>query len=259
MTTNSIDIKVFTRCAGRHRVPARRRQFPGGRVHEHHIRTRRPGVRLALAALICTLGIAPAGASAAEGEYRGYLDMSAQVRPVKLRLALESRSQGRVDELRYRSIAAGGDLSLGANLMLGGYYSRIETRGGEAWSVEHRPYVDVTLRTRWSGMEASDRSRAELRVREGESSWRYRNRGRLSFPIGTTSLSGFVDGEVFVTLREAEISATRVTAGLDARVGKAVKLGVAYIYETRLKGEIWSSVHAIGLRVGFDAQTGRQR
>jgi hypothetical protein len=205
----------------------------------------------ALAALVCAM-LCGGVAGAAEGEYRNYLNTATGMGPVKLRLAIETRSMGAMDDVRYVSAALGAEYPMGSHLLLSGYHSGVKTKSAGEWSLEQRPYVDATLRTRLGQVELSDRSRMEVRVRDGESSLRYRNRARIQVAFGTGGTRASADGELFYDLDHTEVNTTRVTVGLDRKFTALLRVGASYVYESRLKSDEWSSIHALGLTLSVD-------
>ncbi|MBN2564989.1 MAG: DUF2490 domain-containing protein [Candidatus Eisenbacteria bacterium] len=214
--------------------------------------TLRSRVWLLVLAVTCLAFAASCTASASEGEYRGYFNVSRGFGDVKLRLAVESRSAASIDEFHYLSTGIGAEYGVGAHLVLGACYSRVDTESGDKWDLEQRPYADVTLRTKWAGADLSDRNRLEVRIRDGESTLRYRNRARLSVGLGASPLRATADGELFYDMEADEVNSTRLTAGLDMKIASSLRVGASYIYESKLKKDDWSGVHGVGLALSVD-------
>ncbi|MFH1864500.1 MAG: DUF2490 domain-containing protein [Candidatus Eisenbacteria bacterium] len=190
-------------------------------------------------------------ASASEGQYWGRAGVSVGVAGSTFRLGLENRSEGGVADGYYASLAGGIERSLGEHLQIGVHYSRVDKRGGSGWSTEHRPYADAELRFRLSGLGVQDRNRLEVRFRDGDRALRYRNRFRLSHPIGDIGLSASVDDEVFVDLEDVELSKNRLTSGVEMRLGNGASLGVFHVFESSKTTDGWTGFHGLGASLSY--------
>jgi len=219
---------------------------------DNTMRHRRCMVALVFCATVVAAVVTTDHAHAVDGQYRGYLRASKDVGIATVRLASEGRATGSVDNEDYYSAALGLERGLGDHFRVGASYSEVRTKSGGEWKTERRPYADLTIRWQLGAAELSDRSRVEWRHRDGDTILRYRNRIRGVVALGAAGWRGAFDGEAFYDLEEGEVNTIRLTAGPDVKVTEAVRIGLTYVHETRLKSEKWTRVHCLGLALSLD-------
>ena len=203
-------------------------------------------------AAVAVLLVCAGSAQAAEGEYRADVTVRMGVPAGTIVLKAEVRSQGQADNVGYGLVSAGLTGAVGQHLKVGAQYANVQQRRSDSWGTEHRPCVDAEVRWAAMGLKVGDRNRFEMRVRDGDESFRYRNRVRVSRRLGTDGPVLSVDDEWFVDLDEREFNKNRVTAGFSARVGERASVGVFYVHEDSRTAGGWATVHAVRLSVGCD-------
>jgi len=189
--------------------------------------------------------------TAAEGQYWGRAGVSLGAAGSTFGLRLESRTEEDVSDDHYASLALGVERSVMEYLKVGLNYARVDKRGAAGWETEHRPYVDAEVRWSPSRLGIQDRSRLEVRLRDGDRALRYRNRLKLTHPLGGTGLSASVDDEVFVDLEVSELNRNRLTSSVQMRLGSGVSLGVFHAFEHSRTSESWTGLHAVGASLSY--------
>jgi len=129
-------------------------------------------------------------------------------------------------------------------LSAGTVYSTVVARDGNAWSLEHRPYVDVIASTSLFSLDLSLRSKVEYRVEGEDSSFRVRKELRVQFSeIPTTP---FIANEVFVST-SGDIERNTISIGLSPLEG----LSTFYSLETNFN-DVTEYKNIVGLDYKFN-------
>jgi len=129
-------------------------------------------------------------------------------------------------------------------LSAGTVYSTVVARDAGAWSLEHRPYVDVVATTSLFSLDLSLRPRVEYRVEGGDSSFRIRKELRVEFSeIPTTP---FISDEVFVSTG-GDIQRNVISLGLSPLEG----LSTFYSLETNFD-DVTEYRNIIGVNYRFN-------
>ena len=116
--------------------------------------------------------------------------------------------------------------------------------------IENRTILDATPRYPLvSGVELSDRNRADLRVIDGKFSWRYRNRlsAERTFAIRSYHFSPYGRCEVFLDSNYEEWSRTALTVGSAFPFGKHVELNGSYEHQNNTGRAPNQQVYTIGV------------
>jgi hypothetical protein len=206
---------------------------------------------LKVAVVVCVTVLCAAPVGADEGEYWLRLDLKKELGESTLSLCVERRAAGELGEDYYRSVGVGiGRLAL-RHLELGGSYLCVRQGGGDDWTTEHRPLADAVIRWGMFGMSVSDRSRLELRLRDGEEALRYRNRLKASRSLVRGALAVSADEEIFVDMERSEFNRNRLGCGLESALGGVARVGLFYMLESRKSRDAWSHSHIAGLSLGF--------
>ncbi len=209
-------------------------------------------------AAVVFLGVLVASATAVadeDCEYWGELKVAGAVDDD---LAFRTSSSARFDEdgrhHYYTHTEIGFDWKVSRHVILGAYYRHVNTGGEDEWGVEYRPHLNVTFHGKLGWLGLSDRQRMEYRLREGDESFRYRNRLTVSSP-GLTGLGvrPYVAVEPFYDFGANEINKNRAYVGAGFDVWGPFRADVCYMYENRKAGGDWCGAHVIGttLKYGF--------
>lgn len=130
-------------------------------------------------------------------------------------------------------------------------YRYVNTPGA---AIENRTLLEVTPRFPLvSGVVVSDRNRADLRVLDGEFSWRYRNRlsAERTFVIRSYHFSPYGRCEVFFDSNYEKWSRTAVTVGSAFPFGKHVELDGSYEHQNNTGKAPNQQVHVIGVALNL--------
>ena len=123
-----------------------------------------------------------------------------------------------------------------------------------AWRDEHRPQLNVTLKTKLLGLDWADRSRFEYRDRENKKDlWRYRNKLTLKLPVELTELKlkPYIAEEVFINLDEEGYNRNRLYAGASFKLAGNLKGEIFYMWQTTRTGGVCNDINVIGTKLGF--------
>jgi hypothetical protein len=137
-------------------------------------------------------------------------------------------------------------------LLRAGYlFSRPKNRS-EA-SIEHMLSAEGTGRAHfgWS-LLLSDRNRFDFRWRDGQFSWRYRNRLKIerTLLLGRFELTPYAHAEAFCSLDQKQWTRARFTAGLEWTITKRVVFEVYFARQNEFRGDL-PIVRAIGAALQF--------
>ena len=215
--------------------------------------TGRLGSSIRTMVVLAVLAVAvPVGAS--EAQQWGRAGVRAGVAGSILSLRVEHRAEDGLLNGYYSGLSTGIERPLGKHLLVGLSYARIERRSGSAWSVEHRPYADAALGWKVAALGIQDRNRLELRLRGDDEAFRYRNRLKLSHPLGETGLRVSVDDEVFVDLEDWELNRNRLTTGVQLSLPGSLSVGAFHVLESSKTGDGWTDFNAVGASVDHTLQ-----
>lgn len=153
---------------------------------------------------------------------------------VEAKVETEFRWGDNVGELYYYH----GDFGISFNKLFekwfsfGLNYRQVYELKDSDWVVEHRPYINGTIKINLGEWELSNRSRFEYRDTETYNAWRYRNLTALIFPWKFTSwnIRPYVADEIFYDFHVDELNRNRLYAGF--------KIGKIFLLEC-LKGDIY--------------------
>lgn len=129
-----------------------------------------------------------------------------------------------------------------------------ETDSAGTWRDEHRPQLNVTLKTKLFGLDWADRSRLEYRDRENKTDlWRYRNKLTLKLPMELTplKLKPYIADEIFIDLNEVGYNKNRVYAGVSFKLAKNLKCAIFYMWQTTRTGGFYNDISVLGTSFKF--------
>ena len=119
---------------------------------------------------------------------------------------------------------------------------------------EHRPIAEVTVRVYPGlGITLLDRNRFDLRVINGETSWRYRNRLRAErpFPLASDrSLTPYAMLEAGYDSRYDEFNRLRLQAGAEYQFSRRAMLDTYYVHQRDDRSSV-PRLNAIGLALNL--------
>ena len=179
--------------------------------------------------------------------------MTGPVEPgLSLKMFTEVRSRNDLHTHNESHFSMGLEWKVNDWLTAGPHYRHVTTLKNGAWRVEHRPYVDVTLRHKPKGMSVSNRNRLELRMVEGRETFRYRFRLMLKVPgAGRHALEPSCSGEIFYDFGAGRVNKTRLMAGLDLRLLASIRIGLTFVLDSVKSKAHWSDLSALALALKY--------
>lgn len=115
---------------------------------------------------------------------------------------------------------------------------------------EHRLYAGLIPNIVVGRFQIENRNRLEFRHLNGHDDWRYRNRSKVSLPLGTDrwwQISPFVADELFYGFRAGEINRNRMVAGVERSLTKLLAVELFYVLESNKAGRDWDEFHGVGI------------
>jgi hypothetical protein len=119
---------------------------------------------------------------------------------------------------------------------------------------ENRPHLNITLKDKFLGMPASNRSRIEWRDHEQKKDvWRYRNKTTLKLPFELTkyNIQPYFAEEWFVNLGENNVNQNRVFAGFSGKITEKLTASIFYCWKTSKISGGWRDTNVIGTQFKF--------
>lgn len=170
----------------------------------------------------------------------------------KVKVEEEFRYGSNLKEFYYQHTDCGLTRKLTDWFNLGLNYRQIYEKKEGVWQQENRPHINGTFKWKWLDFEFEDRNRFEYRIREGKkSSWRYRNRLALGFPVKLTKLDiqPYLADEIFVDFDEGELNRNRFYVGFKAKLIKYLKADIFYLHQMSKKSGDWTQYNVIGAKL----------
>ena len=136
------------------------------------------------------------------------------------------------------------------------YYRHVNEKRDDVHQIEYRPHLNATFKLRaLSFLNISDRSRMEFRIKEEETSLRYRNKLSLKTPkFSMYEFQPYIADEFFYDFESNELNKNRLYAGTDLKIIKNLKVGLCYILECSRRDNTWTgkSVFQSSLKYNFE-------
>jgi hypothetical protein len=171
---------------------------------------------------------------------------------VTIKVAPELRYKGDFSDHYYTHIDMGLDWKINDWLVLGPYYRHVEEKKDGQWNVEYRPHFNVTLKANLLGLDISDRSRLEYRIKDDEDFFRYRNKLTLKLEKMTSlEIQPYIAEEPFYDFDANEVNKNRVYAGFGFTIFNKLKADINYILENRKKANHWTDVNVLALSLKY--------
>ena len=166
----------------------------------------------------------------------------------------EFRFGDNVSELYYTHTDGGFVLKAADALDLGVNYRLIyEKNSAGKWKLENRPHVNATLKWSLYDFKFSDRSRIELRIRDGkDDDWRYRNKLTLKYPWKWTRLEiqPYTADEIFVDFQSGNLTRNRLYNGLSFKLFEHLKGDLFYLWQiSRSDKAKWTGYNVLGIKL----------
>jgi hypothetical protein len=135
------------------------------------------------------------------------------------------------------------------------YYRHVNEKYDEIHQVEYRPHLNITFKWKaLSFINTSDRNRIEIRIKEEETSLRYRNQLTIKMSKFTRyEFQPYIADEFFYDFESKEINKNRLYAGTDFKTIKNIKIGLCYILESAKREDSWrgDNVFQSSIKFGF--------
>lgn len=120
------------------------------------------------------------------------------------------------------------------------HYRHIFTKKNNGWEMEYRPNIDLILIHSVKNFNLSNRSRIELRIKDKDESFRYRNKTSCKLPeITLLNVCPYIAEEFFYDFQANKINKNRIYAGIEFPLVKKFAGVVSYIFESNKKGNDW--------------------
>lgn len=130
------------------------------------------------------------------------------------------------------------------------YREVFEKDSSGEWRQEHRPHLNIILKSKLSGLDFSSRSRFEYRDRENQKDlWRYRNKFTVKLPFELTELKlkPYVADEVFIPLNDDNIERNRLYSGVAFNLSKNIKADIFYLWQSSRSSKEWKDIDVLGM------------
>jgi len=134
------------------------------------------------------------------------------------------------------------------------YREVFEKDNSGEWREEHRPHLNITLKTRWFDLDVSNRLRFEYRDRETKKDiWRYTNKFTVKLPVELTELKlkPYFANEIFIPLNDNIIERNRLYCGVSFNLSKGIKTDIYYLWQSSKSGEEWKDINVLGTQLKF--------
>jgi len=140
-------------------------------------------------------------------------------------------------------------------LEVGFNYRGIYLQSNNTWSYEHRPHLNVTLKTDIKDFSIFNRSRFEFRIGEQmEDKFRYRNKTTVRFPWKWTrfKIRPYVEDEVFIESESVELSRNRIYAGVTFNIIGPLGGELFYmIQSSKSSSSDWNGTNVLGIKTSL--------
>lgn len=135
-------------------------------------------------------------------------------------------------------------------LTVGFGYKETFEKDGDDWLLEHRPLVNLVVKSRPCGLTLISRSRFEYRMPEdGDDVWRYRNKFLIAPepPLSSTKIVPYVAEEIFVSFDDEDFNQQRLQGGVFIPLHKHVRLELFYCWKLDEQDDnSWHDTNALG-------------
>ena len=123
---------------------------------------------------------------------------------------------------------------------------------------EHRPFLDIVLKTVLDDWKLSYRHRAERRFLTDKGKWRFRNSIKVAHPVRIGGIGGwrftpFASEEIFYDAKKDTFNQNRATVGISQKLSKPLTLDLFYRVRSDKSGSDWNERHIVGseLKLSF--------
>lgn len=167
-------------------------------------------------------------------------DLSLLVKP-------ELRFSDDMSDHYYTHLEIGLDWKVNSWLAISPCYRHVEQKKNDNWSTEKRPHLNATIKWKMSEkIKMSNRFRLEYRIMESNEAFRYTNKTTLFLPSVTElKIEPYLADEFFYDFDEGFLNKNRIFAGAEVKITENWKAGIAYILESRKKGDDWTDVNVL--------------
>jgi len=204
------------------------------------------------------LGLSISVAFAASGEdweYWSHFESGRKITDqISYRIAPEFRFKNNARDHYYRHFEIMLDMKVTNWLTLSPSYRHVQTLAGIQWITEKRPQFDATFKGKVIGVDGSDRSRLEYRLRDDNTTYRYRNKLTFKKTTGLTALriQPFLANELFYVFDVDKLNKNRFYTGIDFALTTTVKGSIQYLRESTLKNDEWNHFNVFGTALKFN-------
>lgn len=132
-------------------------------------------------------------------------------------------------------------------------FRHVTKRSGTEWRKEYWPYADLRLTKNMQKLSLSNRSRLEIRIKEDEDMFLYRDKIALKLPeITKGKLQPFIADDIFWDMKNFELFRNRMHVGLTCAYFENLKYALSYIFENTWKNDNRQDKNIILLEVGYE-------
>lgn len=131
-------------------------------------------------------------------------------------------------------------------------FRHITKESGSQWVYEYWPYGDVKFTGKYNSFVLSNRSRFEVRIKEDDNVYVFRDKIDIKFPKFTPfNLQPFISDDVFYDFEAAEIFRNRVHLGLSFPIRGGLSSALSYILESNWKNDVRSDKNILKLDLKY--------
>lgn len=170
-----------------------------------------------------------------------------------LRVLAESRINGRSNGLDMSILRAGPLFDVTSWMFIGVHGTILADRATDDRFVQEiRAELEPNLYGRWGDFTFNDRNRLELRYRDVETRYRYRNQLRVNYAPEGQWWMPFVWDEILVDLSGLGLNQNRVMAGVGLFTSASTRIELGYILRSREEATRWEHDHIGAVNLFFD-------
>lgn len=132
-------------------------------------------------------------------------------------------------------------------------YRHIFTKKDNGWELEYRPNMDLVFIQSLENFNLSNRSRIELRIKNKDASFRYRNKTSCKLSkITLLHIHPYIAEEFFYDFQVNKINKNRIYAGIEFPLGHKFGAIASYILESNKREINWQDTNIVKLDLKYN-------